>query len=1083
VILDLAEAFPFYYALTEKGFLILGAGGESNTPQRLSFTPGGGQAFAVREGLIAIAAREEGLRLLQVESSGNARLLATLALPGEALDVALDADGTRAYVAGGDGGVLAVDIADPAEPHLIGSLPEIATAETVAMAGSLLAVGSGGQVLLIDPSSAAGRVGLYAPLHRGRRLTIRDDYAYIADAAGGLKIIWLAAPDRPVQVYGEADRPAYDVQVEGDVAYVAEAGGLRILDVGNRYRPLEVSRLALPGQPQSVTLAPGRAFVALGEEGIAIVDTANLSEPRLIGRIRLAGTARATVFYGGYLYAAVDEAGLAVIEASRPGGETLLATLSLAGPALDVERRGRALYVAAGEAGLLAVDITRPERPALVGTLPPEPGHEMLSLSISGKRAYVADGEGFSVVDINQPARIGRLTYVRTPAIHMGLSGVYVYALSDDRITVYDARATAEPVYLRTYAALRRLSSIQVLDDRLFLTSMGEGPDVVALSIAAPDYPVELDNVGSTGHTYHARPAAGSLWLAAGYGGLRRYDLSEGGALIPRGGYGTPPDIARLALAGDRLLVGGRSGWALLGLAEGGSPRLIEQADRSVTVRGLALKDGAFAFSTDEPGIALYTPEDGGSPPSLLRRETSGPVVGLALDDEYLYAAGPEGLSIYERRYLQPVMYIRTPAPATGLALAGGLAYLSLADGNLAVVDVSSPGSGIALLDSLGTRRPTDLIPGPDGATIYGLADETISRLQVSSRDRFYVSRSGQLPAPAERGVFVGNLLGAFVPGGGTLSLYDLTFMDENVIPRGEIEMQGEALLVDGGLAFVAYGEEGLGVIDLTASGAGTIFHPEETHAVYRMGETLFALGSSLTAWDITRPAAPRLLATLPLLAPGTHIDPAPGGRLLLSLANGLSLIGWDGEEFTPIGHLTTVSAVDRAAQLGDRAYLALHSGGLLVADLSDPHNPEALFTYVSPSGQFVYDLLPLDESRLLVSWEGGVDLLEVETNTPDPDAAPRLLNVTPTGGGQALDIALSPDGALAALALGDDGAVLLSLADPRNPQVRGYASTPGDGLRAALDGETLYLADGVCGLRVFDLADPTAPQEVGYWS
>ncbi|HEC23999.1 MAG TPA: hypothetical protein ENI95_13885, partial [Chloroflexi bacterium] len=202
VILDLAEAFPFYYALTEKGFLILGAGGESNTPQRLSFTPGGGQAFAVREGLIAIAAREEGLRLLQVESPGNARLLATLALPGEALDVALDADGTRVYVAGGDGGVLAVDIADPAEPHLIGSLPEIATAETVAMAGSLLAVGSRGQVLLIDPSSAAGRVGLYAPLHRGRRLTIRDDYAYIADAAGGLKIIWLAAPDRPVQVYG-----------------------------------------------------------------------------------------------------------------------------------------------------------------------------------------------------------------------------------------------------------------------------------------------------------------------------------------------------------------------------------------------------------------------------------------------------------------------------------------------------------------------------------------------------------------------------------------------------------------------------------------------------------------------------------------------------------------------------------------------------------------------------------------------------------------------------------------------------------------------------------------------------------------
>ena len=81
-------------------------------------------------------------------------------------------------------------------------------------------------------------IGTFAALSNARRIVVQDDYAYVADASDGLKIFWLTAPDRPVQIYGETQRPVTDIQVVGDYLYAVGADGLRILNIGNRYRPL-----------------------------------------------------------------------------------------------------------------------------------------------------------------------------------------------------------------------------------------------------------------------------------------------------------------------------------------------------------------------------------------------------------------------------------------------------------------------------------------------------------------------------------------------------------------------------------------------------------------------------------------------------------------------------------------------------------------------------------------------------------------------------------------------------------------------------------------------------------------------------
>ncbi len=1081
-LLDLAGEPPRFYALAEEGVIALESG-EDDLPRAVDFAPGGGQTFAVRDDLVAVAAREAGLRLLRVGAEGRLHPQATLALPGGALDVALSPDGGRAYVAGGEAGVYVVDLADPAVPQLAGVFSDPAPAQTVALAGALLAVGSGGQVTILDPSSNSGdRVGLYAPLRAGRRVAIQDDYAYVADAAGGLKIIWLAAPDRPVQVYGEAGNPAYDVLLDGETAYVAGDGGLRILDVSNRYHPLELARLELPGLPQGIALGMGRIYVALGDEGVAVVGLENPVSPRLDKRIPLDGPAHALLYDRGMVYVAAGEAGLATVEAGQPGGETLLATLQLPGPILDIERYGGALYLAAGEAGLLAMDITRPDTPVLAGVLAPREGRSYESVAISGKRAHVAYGEGFIVADVNRPTDMGRLARVRVAARHVGQNGVYLYALGEDRITAYDARATAEPIYLRTYLAPRQIAATAAEGDRLFLAHAGDGPDLVVLGLQAPDYPVELDNVGADGNTLQARPNSGEVWLARGYGGLRRYTLTEGGALILQGAYSTLVEVTRLALGGDRLLAGGRAGWSALALGEDAHPRPAGRAGEMLSVRGLAVDGNTAAVAAGEDGIALYSLDGVGVPALIEQRETTGPAVGVAFAGDVIVAADSGGLAMFDRRYLASVRRVSTPAAPTGLAIRESLAYLTLADGTLAVIDLGEPTGGIRVLSSISTRRPTDLILAPDGRTVYGLADETVSLLRTSDPGALAVAAQGFLPDPATQGFFVGNLLAAFTPGRDA-RLYDLAALEESAIPRGKLDiatetLAGEAVAVKETVAYVAYGEAGLGLVDIRTPGTGRLIADGEVHALYLDGDTLFTAGDAITAWDVTRPEAPEVLASLELFAPASHIDPAPDGRLLVSLENGLAVVAWDGEALTTLGDLATPGAVRQAVQVGTRGYLALRRDGLHVVDLSDPVAPVGLFSYTSPSGQIVSDLLPLDEAHLLVSWEDGIDVLEVGAT----DAAPRLVSVTPASGSEARGVTLSPDGSRAAVALGDDGVALISLADPRAPQVVGRVETHGDGLAAALDGATLFVADGLCGLRVFDVADPAAPRETGYW-
>lgn len=1085
IILDMTRDDSLVYALTEEGVAVLRAAA-NGLPREVAFVPGSGQAIDADGGRVVVAAREAGLRVLQIGGSGQVESAAVLSVPGGAVDVALAPGGGLAYVAAGGDGAHIVDLADPAAPLLRGALPQLIPADAIGTAGSLLVVGSGERALVADPAGGSGAVvGVYSPLHEGRRIVANGDYLYVADAADGLKVLRLVATDHPVQVYGETGRPVLDLLLDGSTLYLAGPEGLRVLDVSEDAQPREMAHIDLPGEPQGLALGFDRLYVALGSAGAGVIDVFNPAAPSLLRTYGLPGTAHDVLyqerplFNERVLYVAAGDAGLAAIDFDESGEGTLREPFALPGAALDIDRRGNALFLAGGEVGLIAVDISFPGVFSLAGVLPPSDGHAVESVMITGKRAYLGEGDRMAVVDVSYADSMGRLALVPVPAAHVASRGVYLYVLYDDQIAVYDARATSEPVFMRTYHGLGHVSRIATDGTRAYLAGAGDGPPLVALDLSRPDRPAEIDSVPALGAAHRPWPDGDGVWLARGYEGLSRYRLAEGGLLATEGLYSISGEVGQIAAGAQQILAGGLGGWALLGVNGDNLPQVLALSPDSLPVRGAALSGDLVGVAAGESGVALYRlgADPSAQPAPVSRREARGSATGVALDDRFVYVADADGLSIYDNRYLQPVTSVALPAPPTDIIRQGHLAYFPLEDGQLAVVDLADPTGGLRVHSILEMRRPTDLFFGPDGETVYALEDDRLLRLRVEQLDALMSVGFSNLRAYTSRGAFGGGWLWTLQPGS-AMHVYDAgPLPNDQPDHRQDIETRALEFAMRQNITYLALGDDGLALLDTTVPEAELVFYEQPVQSVHLDGNVLFAVGEALTAWDVSDRVRPTLLAEMPLAAPGRHVDPAPSG-LLVSLANGFVLVNWESGRFTPVGQLSAAGEVDRGVQLGDRAFLALHQGGLLVVDLADPANPVRLYSYTSPAGQFVNDLLPLDEGTLLVSWEGGIEALDVSQIEPTP----RLVDTLPLGSAPALGLSLTADGARAAAALGEEGVALLDMADAVRPAVIGFVETPGDARQVALDSANLYVADGICGLRVVDISDPASPQERGYW-
>ncbi len=266
------------------------------------------------------------LKIVNISDPTNPTLVGTIVTPGVAFDVYVSGD--YAYVADGGGGLNISDVFDPTNPIYVGS------------------IGPGGDV---------------------RAVYVSGDYAYLADASNGLRIVDVSDPSNHVIVGNLAGALLNDVYVSGQYAYLAHGtSGFRIVNVADPTNPTLVSTILMGINVRDVHVSGDYAYLA-DNNGLKIVDISDKSNPTVISSVATPTIAEAIFLSGTYAYLLDETNGLVIVDVSDPNNPVISSTLVTGGNGRDIHVSGDYAYVAELAFGVQIIDVSDPSNPVIVG--------------------------------------------------------------------------------------------------------------------------------------------------------------------------------------------------------------------------------------------------------------------------------------------------------------------------------------------------------------------------------------------------------------------------------------------------------------------------------------------------------------------------------------------------------------------------------------------------------------------------------------------------------------------------------------------------------------------------------------------
>ncbi len=295
-------------------------------------TSGRNNGIAFGAGYLFVAG-DNGLKIIDVEQSGEPELVAGLDTAGVAWDVAW-ADGV-VFVAFGNTGLIIIDAADPATPRITGGIRTPGEARGIEVAGTLV---------------------------------------YLADDVIGLMVFDVSDPAAPAAL-GVENTPgkALNVAVTGPIAYVADEDlGLRIVNVADPLTPWLINSVPLPGRPYDLCLYRGYALVAVREEGLQVVNVSVPGSESVVGSLDTPGSAHGVAVNGGILFVADESSGLRVVDVSSPPEPRVINVVSASQACRNVAAVGGWVYSVEAQGGVRVVNAGNPSPPPIIDRFLPD---------------------------------------------------------------------------------------------------------------------------------------------------------------------------------------------------------------------------------------------------------------------------------------------------------------------------------------------------------------------------------------------------------------------------------------------------------------------------------------------------------------------------------------------------------------------------------------------------------------------------------------------------------------------------------------------------------------------------------------
>lgn len=497
------------------------------------------------------------------------------------------ASGTHAYVTDVERGFCVIDVADPHNPRLVGSLEAPRYLWDVAATGSHAYVTTfdGGVLYAIDVSNPEIPRIVASLSMPGMTCGIEVSGAHAYVAGGDLYAVAISDPVHP-QIVGTLEVPgnAVAVAVSGDHAYIADLSGrLLIADVSDPAHPLLIGSLDTPRPIWVVAVSEGLAclgeYVDGGPGGLCIVDVSDPCHPTLLGVLDSLGTVFSACVSQGLACASTYDRGLVVVDLTEPAIPTVIDSFAFP------------YYWAGGLA------------------IPPAPSSSQQVVYLAGGIAYDPLGSSghFHAIEISPRPHPTPHASLRLPCcgcdaaaigshvcIAGGYSGLQIVDVADPQNPTIEGSVDTPDCAL----------AVAVSKGHAFIADNHSGLQVV--DIRDPQHPQIVGSVDTEGAG--AVAVSGKYaYIADGTFGIRVCDVSNPSDPRIVGCADTPDFAEDVAIAGTFAFVADwRSGLQVVDVSIPDAPQIVGALDLPAYSEAIAVSGRYVYLVTNWPDLQFY---------------------------------------------------------------------------------------------------------------------------------------------------------------------------------------------------------------------------------------------------------------------------------------------------------------------------------------------------------------------------------------------------------------------------------------------------------------------------------------------
>jgi hypothetical protein len=330
--------------------------------------PGVVRDVALQDSLAYVAADRAGLLIVDLHNPSSPVLRGSCVVAA-ALGVVVEGD--RACLAGPHA-ISSVDIQDPDQPHLTGSVEQFLLVPGMDLDGGLAFVPDMMYGMFISDLSGAGapvEVAHLATGTYGSGVAVADGRAYLKTSAG-LQVYDLSVADSPQLLGSQSVGGTGRVALRDALAFVATANSLLALDVSEPSAPALVNTLPLSasGSLAALGLTNSRALLADSREGLRLIQAVDPADLAQLSLTPIGAFASEVVMAEGVAYVQGPLA-LRSYDLAQPTHPPQLGLMAAGGAAEGLALDGHLLGMARGSSGLALVDVTDPADLHYLGSL------------------------------------------------------------------------------------------------------------------------------------------------------------------------------------------------------------------------------------------------------------------------------------------------------------------------------------------------------------------------------------------------------------------------------------------------------------------------------------------------------------------------------------------------------------------------------------------------------------------------------------------------------------------------------------------------------------------------------------------